>query len=356
MTRVSGQKTRQATLVLGASLDPYETPERLELFDQYGDPINLGGSVGIPPGGADNQVLTKDSAGDYDVAWANPATGIPPGGETNDVLTKASGAPYDVEWVPAPGGSGLVVKDEGVSLPPRDIIDFVGPNTVAKDDATNAKSIVRVNGSHEEDFSSDRSADWETFTGDGTAIGAQYNLVGGELAPLVAQGGFFGISRLVSGFDQVAIAKVRTPASWNSGAPMFGFYLRLDRGPGIAGSYIDYLWGMNPGNSAIDYVFGGTSINLAAQNTIAQPNTTYWILAWAIGMNVGMQALSQDPFAISALPALAGPVNLTATLPGGTLPRLGPISRRSRMGLRLTLNTSLGNDNWRIDDLKMNAN
>lgn len=109
--RVTGAKTRQAILVLGGTPDPYEAPERLELFDQYGDPINLASSVGIPPGGADNQILAKASAGDYDVDWVDPTvSGIPPGGTVDQVLAKLSGTDFDAAWVNRRGYIPSIVK------------------------------------------------------------------------------------------------------------------------------------------------------------------------------------------------------------------------------------------------------
>lgn len=101
MARVTGAKTRQAILVVGATPDPYEAPERLELFDQYGDPINLSGSVGIPPGGEANQVLSKDSASDFEISWVDlpDVVQLPAGGTAGKVLSKVSGADYDVTWV-----------------------------------------------------------------------------------------------------------------------------------------------------------------------------------------------------------------------------------------------------------------
>lgn len=101
MTRVTGVKSRQAILDLGATLDPYETPERLALFDQFGNPINLSGSVGIPPGGLTDQVLTKTSDDPFEVDWvdSSAAGGVPPGGAVNQILSKASATSFDVVWV-----------------------------------------------------------------------------------------------------------------------------------------------------------------------------------------------------------------------------------------------------------------
>jgi len=43
MTRVRSQKIRQALLVTGDPLDPNEVPEKLQLFNELGEPLMLGG-------------------------------------------------------------------------------------------------------------------------------------------------------------------------------------------------------------------------------------------------------------------------------------------------------------------------
>jgi hypothetical protein len=54
-----------------------------------------------PSGGTTGQVLTKNSASDYDVAWVAPQQvgGVPTGGSTGQVLTKNSNTSYDTAWV-----------------------------------------------------------------------------------------------------------------------------------------------------------------------------------------------------------------------------------------------------------------
>lgn len=110
--RISGVKTRQAILSTGGEVDPDQLPERLELFDQFGNPINLGGSlVGIPTGGATDQVLSKVGGADYDADWVDLPPiphELPVGGAANRVLTKVSGDDYDVAWVAPAAGGGLL--------------------------------------------------------------------------------------------------------------------------------------------------------------------------------------------------------------------------------------------------------
>lgn len=43
MTRVMSQKVRQAVLTTGDPLDPNELPEKLQLFNEIGEPLMLGG-------------------------------------------------------------------------------------------------------------------------------------------------------------------------------------------------------------------------------------------------------------------------------------------------------------------------
>lgn len=127
MPRVTGAKTRQAILYPGATIDPNDPPERLVLFDQFGAPISLGGSVGIPSGGGPTQILAKASAADYDADWVDLVIppSIPAGGALNQVLAKASAASYDVAWVNPSGavGAGADVlapqfSDDFASSPP----------------------------------------------------------------------------------------------------------------------------------------------------------------------------------------------------------------------------------------------
>lgn len=44
------------------------------------------------------------------------------------------------------GGSSITIQDEGVSLPQRSILDFVGDNVTATDDAANGRTLITVTG------------------------------------------------------------------------------------------------------------------------------------------------------------------------------------------------------------------
>lgn len=60
------------------------------------------GIHGVPSGGAEDQVLAKNSGTDYDLKWVNQsggdAHGIPSGGTANQVLAKTDGTDYNVQW------------------------------------------------------------------------------------------------------------------------------------------------------------------------------------------------------------------------------------------------------------------
>jgi hypothetical protein len=90
----------------------YFAPTRLGTLDdnlrqfyqsKYDQGLNASNDTGgsgtsLPPGGATNTVLTKNSPTDQDVSW-KAVTGIPPvGGSTGYVLTKQSTADYDFIW------------------------------------------------------------------------------------------------------------------------------------------------------------------------------------------------------------------------------------------------------------------
>lgn len=68
-----------------------------EIGMQCADPIPSGGLVG--------QVLTKNSAGNFDFAWANPQ-GIASGGTDGQVLLKDGSTPFATRWGDAPAGTG----------------------------------------------------------------------------------------------------------------------------------------------------------------------------------------------------------------------------------------------------------
>lgn len=188
MARVTGAKTRQAILVLGATPDPYETPEHLELFDQYGDPINLSGSVGIPPGGTTDQILAKISDQAYDVEWVDlpppPAGG---GGGTGPlhVIGQAGEPPFVGGWANVgngrvPAGYSQVLDSEppsGFSAFLRTILRGVVKNNLA------SGSIATVMLSH------NPNALWKLNETSGNWIDSAPGGIG-NITPSVASGGY----------------------------------------------------------------------------------------------------------------------------------------------------------------------
>lgn len=74
-----------------------------------GDP-----GIGVPAGGAEGQVLTKDSNDDYDTVWATPASGGGAGGEAPIIRTGAWSSPL---FDPQLSGSFTLANDCTVFVP-----------------------------------------------------------------------------------------------------------------------------------------------------------------------------------------------------------------------------------------------
>lgn len=85
-----------------------------------GVPIADGNSVDpaalLPVGGTDGQVLTKQSATNYDVAWEDIPEGIPAGGTDGQVLTKQSGTDFDADWEDIPDAANITNVDSRTAL------------------------------------------------------------------------------------------------------------------------------------------------------------------------------------------------------------------------------------------------
>lgn len=95
----------------------------------------------LPTGGTAGQVLTKNSATNFDASWATLPNDLPTGGTTGQVLTKDSGTNYDVSWQTPSGGGGSEF------WPPNNG-SFTAPPTIASSAWTNFGS-----GLTSEDFS-----------------------------------------------------------------------------------------------------------------------------------------------------------------------------------------------------------
>lgn len=69
--RLSTARARQAILVNdGVPLDTDHPPDNLALFDEAGNRIDFAGTHGVPPGGEEGQVLSKNSNDDFDFEWS----------------------------------------------------------------------------------------------------------------------------------------------------------------------------------------------------------------------------------------------------------------------------------------------
>jgi hypothetical protein len=80
----------------------------------------------IPDGGTDGQVLTKQSAADYDATWEDVPEGIPAGGTDGQVLTKQSGTDFDANWEDVPDASNTTTVASRTLLKALDTTIFNG--------------------------------------------------------------------------------------------------------------------------------------------------------------------------------------------------------------------------------------
>lgn len=69
MTRVSSQKIRQALLVTGDPLDPDTLPEKIQLFNELGEPLMLGGGFARHDGSDTSGLLLPGASEDRDIAF-----------------------------------------------------------------------------------------------------------------------------------------------------------------------------------------------------------------------------------------------------------------------------------------------
>lgn len=81
---------------------PLSNYEPIRLIDV--NTINAGGITvsPLPAGGTTNQVLTKNSATDFDASWETSIGSLPTGGFTNQLLTKNSSGNFDAAWTSSP--------------------------------------------------------------------------------------------------------------------------------------------------------------------------------------------------------------------------------------------------------------
>lgn len=129
MARVSAQKIRQLMLSAGDPLDDVIV-EKLELFNENGNPIGLGGEG--PPG-------PVGPAGDPGPAGApgpqGPASTVP--------------GPQGPAGAPGPAGTDGIPKqilDEGNPLTAREDLNFVGLGVTVTDDSINERTVITIPG------------------------------------------------------------------------------------------------------------------------------------------------------------------------------------------------------------------
>lgn len=308
MPRVTGAKTRQAILYPGATIDPNDPPERLVLFDQFGAPISLGGSVGIPSGGGPTQVLTKVSEEDYDADWLDTPSGLPPGGADHQVLAKGSAVDYDVEWVNQSGGPG------GDLLAAPFIDDFTSapPGTF-----------------------------WTIDSAAG--LGQDLTVVGGQLA----MGTINKEYRLILAGAEYQLGYVSMLVKFTTGpslanlqiAPMFGYK--------DANNYIFADFEGSSGHEIYEKRAGVNSVITGNSLGALSPNTTYWMrIRWGGPSGVGGPIMISECF-VSDPEAPNPPTTPMQVLSADMASRH---SRAGKVGLRIVTDSGAG---VRVDFIKL---
>lgn len=102
------------------------------------------GTAWLPANVVDGDKIPKslvDAKGDLIVASANDVVGRLPVGTDGQVLVADTTAALGVRWSPPPQ-TGHTVQEEGVALPPRLNLNFVGASVTATDDAANNATKV----------------------------------------------------------------------------------------------------------------------------------------------------------------------------------------------------------------------
>lgn len=111
-----------------------------------GQVVVWNGTEWAPAAGSGIPATLLDAKGDLIVASANDTAARLGVGTDGQVLTADAAQGMGVKWAALPGGSAHIVQDEGVALPQRGILNFVGAGVTATDDATGSKTLVTIPG------------------------------------------------------------------------------------------------------------------------------------------------------------------------------------------------------------------
>ena len=164
MSRISAQKIRQVIVAEGEPLDDFLVAEKMEFFDEDGNPFELGqgGSGSVGPQGPAGPTGPTGPAGPQGLAGPTGPTGadgIPKQilDEGNPItarealnfvgygvnVTDDSVNERTVITIPLKT-DGHTISDEGNTLAPRPELDFVGPGVQATDDLANNRTVVTI--------------------------------------------------------------------------------------------------------------------------------------------------------------------------------------------------------------------
>jgi len=135
VARIAAQKIRQLILSSGQPLDEV-TVEKLELFNENGNPIGLGGEG--PPGPAGPAGATGPAGAPGAPGPQGPASTIP--GPQGPAGPQGLAGPAGTDGIPKQ------ILDEGNPITARDGLNFVGLGVTVADDAANARTVITIPG------------------------------------------------------------------------------------------------------------------------------------------------------------------------------------------------------------------
>lgn len=106
------------------------------------DGVDVDPDALLPLGGTDGQVLTKQSATDYDVEWEDPAVALPAGGTDGQVLTKQSSTDFDADWEDIPDAATITNVDSRTALKALDTTTYQA--VILDEDARSGTFVWRL--------------------------------------------------------------------------------------------------------------------------------------------------------------------------------------------------------------------